>query len=299
MSWISEYVGQYILPKEHGVVSPDWFTTKRLGRPNDDNDGWKGFASELLTVVPLLHCFLMETVEPTGKFVEHIRCFGLLRKLIDLLSMGADSALAHIDLISRTLREHGLLFRALYPDHIKPKFHHLFHVVDHMRNLNKLLSCFVTERKHRSTKAYANHTFKHYETTLATNMLNTMVDGLHDDQIFAMEYLLAPRPLPTGPVNDWLLSSGAQLRNGRVSKGDVVMMACGVVGVLERMAQNVGDGSLWLVVRRWAPLSVVDFATVGPGCAAFPSTTFLSTLAYRKEANGKARIVLPRQAAAW
>ena len=38
----------------------------------------------------------------------------------------------------------------LYHHAIKPKYHHVFHVIDHLRQTGRLLSCFVTERKHRT-----------------------------------------------------------------------------------------------------------------------------------------------------
>ena len=102
----------------------------------------------------------------------------MLRKLLCLLSLGSDVALQFVDQISTTLRAHALLFKRLYPDCIKPKFHHLFHVVDHMRNAQKLLRFWVAETAHRTTKSFANHTFGNYERSLTREMLNYMVSNV-------------------------------------------------------------------------------------------------------------------------
>ena len=211
-----------MLPKAHGVVHRDWFTSKRLGRQLEEKDGWKGFASELLVVVPLLCSFLQAVVAPTGKLGDHIRCFELLNQLLCLLSLGSDAAVQLVDQISTTVRAHALLFRRLYPDCIKPTFHHLFHVMDHMRNAQKLLSCWVTERAHRTTKSFANHTFGNYERSLTREMLNYMVSNVQNDQPFCAEHLVAPQTLAS---QDWQRSNLAALRCGRISKGPAKKMA--------------------------------------------------------------------------
>lgn len=194
----------------------DWFTAKRLGRQLEEKDGWKGFASELLLVVPLLCSFLKTVIAPTGRLRDHIQCFELLNKLLSLLSLGSDSALQFVDEISRTLRAHAQLFKRLYPDCIKPKFHHVFHVVDHMKNARKLLSCWVTERAHRTTKSFASHTFGNYERSLTREMLNYMVSNARSDEPFCAEHLVSPQPLAS---QDWQRSSSAALRCGRISRG--------------------------------------------------------------------------------
>ena len=44
---ITNYFSNFNLPKQHGAVSAEWFTTKRTGRSGEERDGWRGFAGEL------------------------------------------------------------------------------------------------------------------------------------------------------------------------------------------------------------------------------------------------------------
>ena len=251
-SMITDFFDQIRLPKAAAKVDKDWFTYKRLGRPSAEKDGWKGFSSEILTIVPILLFFFLEkAVKPTGCMLKHIECFKLLDKLLKLFSLGSDTSPKHMCLIKRTIAEHAALFEELYPDVRKPKYHHLFHVVDHMENLGRLLSCFVTERKHRAVKHVANHLFRHFETALVTDMLNLMVDRFTNRQgMFVPEHLVKPSPM--GEHASMMLSSvgvtgvctssfTAHLVCGKVCKGDLIVTVDRSVGsVLVFFA--VGDG---------------------------------------------------------
>ena len=66
--------------------------------------------------------------------------------------MGAEDAVQHADTLLVLIAEHLRLIMKLYGNEAKPKAHHLFHVVDGMVHLHRLLSCFVTERKHKPIK---------------------------------------------------------------------------------------------------------------------------------------------------
>jgi len=109
-----------------GRVDSEWLTVKRLGKPSADKDGWKGFSSEVLTIVPILTSFLDLVVEPMRLMPRHIECFRLLDKLLKLFSLGASSAMPFVSHIERLIAEHAVLFGELYHDVIKPKYHHVF-----------------------------------------------------------------------------------------------------------------------------------------------------------------------------
>jgi hypothetical protein len=55
--------------------------------------------------------------------------------------------------IQQMIIAHNKRFAKLYSQHIKPKFHQLLHIPEDATRVGKLLSCLVTERKHRQTKA--------------------------------------------------------------------------------------------------------------------------------------------------
>ena len=58
-----------------------------------------------------------------------------------------------------------MLYLKLCPDCIKPKLHLTVHVVDAWLKFGVLLSCFATERKHRSFKRTLQFAYKEYCST--------------------------------------------------------------------------------------------------------------------------------------
>eukprot|EP00959_Pyramimonas_sp_CCMP1952_P356450 7464701-Pyramimonas_sp.AAC.1 len=58
----------------------------------------------------------------------------------------------YVDVLNGLLRVHGETFTRLFPAAAKPKFHPALHLPENMMHLGKLLSCFVTERKHNNAK---------------------------------------------------------------------------------------------------------------------------------------------------
>ena len=125
-----------------------------------------------------------------------------------------------------------------------------------MEWLGKLISCFVTERKHRQIKDAALHVFRHMEHTVLVDVVNQMcqqvVDG-HD--LFEKMFLVNPRPCKLQP--EIVSSARAVLECGLVAKKDLLFFedgTCGevsaffiisdVVFVEIRVLPSVGDVSL-------------------------------------------------------
>lgn len=253
-SLISDFFATFRLPKDRGLVDPAWFTPKRLGKPSEEKDGWRGFAGEMLVIIPILLNFLDVAIVPRGVIPEHVACFRLLTRLTMLLTIGAERAARHIDLISDIIHQHAVLFRALYPSQVKPKFHYLFHVPDHARRLGRVMNCFVTERAHRATKTSASHVYRSYESTLARDMLNHIMTAAEDGSLFNPQHLCSDAPSFVVPhslteVREMRAGKDAQLKIGRVHAGDVVMAAGGIVGCVELFVSI--EDSLWLVLRQW------------------------------------------------
>ena len=258
---ISDFFSKLRLPRAANKVDPDWFTPKRIGRASAEKDGWKGFSSEVLTIVPMMLFFLETAVQPTGHMPRHIECFRLLDKLLKLFCLGAETAPKYKELIRATISSHAVLFAELYPEVRKPKFHHVFHIVDHIENLGRLLSCFVTERKRRVIKHVANHLFRHFETALTTDILNLTVDRYSNRQgMFTPEHLVKPTAMSAsllhsvGLADELQTSFRADLKCGTVCKGDIVTMSNRAVGeVLAFVA--VGDGNDAKIVCLLQPYS--------------------------------------------
>lgn len=220
---IGDHVMKYTLPKKHGKVQRTWITENRL---KDDN--LSSFASTMLSLVPILLCFLNECVAP--HLPNHILCFKLLNDIIDIMRLGADRAVAFVDRLSTLIELHASLFTVLYPDAAKPKFHHLFHIIDHIRWLGKLLSCFVTERKHRATKKAALHVFRYMEHTVLADMVNSMVESMRAENgaLWTETALLGCNQYQI-QGEDLRTSNGALLACGEVKKADIVWLTGGIV----------------------------------------------------------------------
>ena len=110
----------------------------------------------------VMYLFLESFVD--GNLGEHFEAFQKLWHIVGLLRMGAEDAVQHADTLLVLIAEHLRLITKLYGNQAKPKAHHLFHVVDGMLHLRRLLSCFVTGRKHEVIKSNASWTLKHLDT---------------------------------------------------------------------------------------------------------------------------------------
>ena len=191
----------------------------------------------MLNLVPILATFMAEVVARDGHpLSDHLRCLWRLHLIIGILKLGPEGAMPHVDRLRGLIREHAELFTKLYPDHVKPKFHHLFHIVDNMVFLGALLSCFVCERKHRFTKRAALHVFRSIDNTVVKEMLSRQCDAIRHgaESLFTKQFLIRPKVLNFAGT---LLhrSSTACLPCGSVSEGDLIWTRSGtsvVVGTV-------------------------------------------------------------------
>ena len=295
------------MPRSAGQVDPDWWTTKRLGRPSEVKDGWKGFSAEVLAVVPIILCFLETAVAPMGVLADHIRCFRLLDRIIKLFGLGAERAVQHIDAIEKAIADHAALYAALYADVIKPKYHHIFHVMDHMRQTGRLRSCFVTERKHRTSKAIANHVFRHFEKTLTIDLLTLMFDRVvNRPELFEPEHLMSAKQIKSGGVQAIALgmectaAPSAMLLCGSVSSDDVIMMSDKTVGIVDGFYGITSeiDASIVCVVRPLDHVASNRWRASNRPAVAVPSADVLEPLAWYPVGGDKC-VLPPRASATW
>ena len=61
--------------------------------------------------------------------------------------------------------------RALYPDAVKPKSHHILHLPEQVAAIGYAANCFAGERKHHWWKLLAERKFRGFERAVATEML--------------------------------------------------------------------------------------------------------------------------------
>ena len=232
---ISTFIQGFNLPHKHGKVSAEWIHKNRF--KTKDRAAFASYASVMLSLVPLVNAFFIDVVQSSGAaetFEPHIVCYGLLASILALLQR-VDVAPSCVDHLVQLIDEYGRQFIALY-DRAKSKFHDMYHIHEGIVRFGRVLSCFVTERKHRQTKKAALHVFRHLEKTVLTDMINRMCESFRNDEcLFQPSYLLMSKSADIlGRALKY--SHKAVLHCGLLVKGDIVFAtypASVIVGVVK------------------------------------------------------------------
>ena len=289
---------QYNRPKVLGRVPKTWFTKESIAE-----DHMKGFSSDILGMIPLLCAFLVDLVEPMGILGEHIQCFKLLAYLIDILSLSCDVTPQIYNALRTTVDKHTKLFKKLYPDYIKVKFHHSLHLREDLRKVGKLISCFTTERKHKDVKANCLHVFRHVEHTTTMNFVNEYVQLMTSgDFQFSPKYLMNPTALNMNSVGLPVLqcSVKAQLQIGEVRRGDLLLAElCGtiVVAKVDKFFSFASSTEQVIAqVMCYQPLHASIFSewnTSSPQLQFIDSESVKANLMWMQRRPGVIRVILP------
>ena len=284
---LHSYAVQFRMPRARGGVVPkEWFTTKSLG-----DHSMKHFASEVLCMVPILNSFLQDVMKERKVMQSHIECFVLLDELICLLSLGADKAVPHIGRIQQLIYVHGKMYTAIYgAAQCRPKFHHLYHVPENMLAINKLVSCFVLERKHRVTKDAARECMRHIEHTVVVDMVNRhCCHAQNNESTYQMQYLLESQPTSVPKTTS---ASAAVISIGTVHKSDVVFLVDGSVAKVDRLWQDASG--LVLQVSPYGMVSAVLWKMdVKIGSRFVDALDVVALLTYAVESANVIRIIVP------
>ena len=150
----TEYCSHWVLPTAYAKINTNWFDNHFL-----EQDHVKHFASDVLSMVPLLLAFMIDFCRPLGQLEEHIEALSLMEQILSLLicTTAMDEA-CHAELTS-IIDRFRALFYEFFHQLIKIKFHHLGHLADDLLKIGKALNCFVLERKHRDYKSIVLHVF--------------------------------------------------------------------------------------------------------------------------------------------
>ena len=209
------FVGCFVMPKARGRNPSSLLDDKRVM-----DDHMRCFASELLGLAPLLLAFLQDAIVPRGLLVDNVRCYSLLVRILQICTMGARRGASFVDELRRCIDEHHALYKRLYPNAIKPKWHHMLHTPEDVTDIGLLLSCFVTERKHKTVKRAAVWTFRHYDHTVIADVVYRELQNLRSSTfLFSKESLVSP-----AAVHGMEASNTASFVFGEVCKGD--LLAC-------------------------------------------------------------------------
>jgi hypothetical protein len=247
----------------------------------------------MLSLLPILECFLVDVDDPESALHPHVVCFQLLCAIVGILGLGPDDCVPFVPQLTDLIAEHGALFVELYGEHVKPKFHHFRHLPETIDRLQKCVSCFVTERKHRLTKRMALFTFRHIDNTVIKSMVNKQCTQLAGDaNLFNVRALARPRRVNFAGT-EILQAKEALLPSGTIRKDDVVVLRSGEaartisfwgvgdnVSVELQMYKRVSD-TKWEVTHGDDMKKVVDVERV------------VDAVAYAELERGIIRVLLP------
>lgn len=222
---VRQFMVQVHLPSKYGKAHEEWLRDSRLKATT-----LTSFAGTCLTIVSILYLFMCQYCADRPGLADLFDCVQMLFTICGILSAGPDKPfelLAELKvLIPKLHAKYVFLF-----DHLKPKLHHMQHIIDMLEWCHKCLSCFVTERKHRVVKDAALHVMRFMEHTVLLDVVNQMCEQMtngHD--IFQKMFLVEPRECKL--QTDILTSKRAILECGAVRSNDIVMFedcACGRV----------------------------------------------------------------------
>ena len=207
------------------------------------------FSSTILTMVPVLFLFLQKFVQDT--MPAHFAAFQLLWHIIGILRMGPEDSMKLCETLLTLMSDYLEACTNLYGAYVKPKAHHMFHLVDGMLWLGRLLSCFVTERKHREIKAASLHVFRHLEHTVLHDVVNrSMEQILEGHDLYTKEFRVNPRDVTLGTIQ-FRRARTCVIKTGLVANGDMVINESGDVAKVISIWQKVSEDGLILEVEAY------------------------------------------------
>jgi hypothetical protein len=169
-------------PKYHGRLS-DIFNESRESASRSAGL-FKGGASEVLAVYPLIRYFLEVVIIPQGLLPNEVASFLACCRVLDSMDLvkknGGAGALAELKReVSSCLSLHVVAYGSAY---IRPKHHYMMHMTRQVEEDGIWLDCFVHERKHQVIKEAASHLKNTviYEKSVLVPVVNTTLHLMED-----------------------------------------------------------------------------------------------------------------------
>ena len=160
MDSVRNFMMECTLPSKYGRAHRDWLRDSRLKLHT-----LTSFSGIILTLVPILYLYMLPFCQEDPRLASCSACVSLVHHICGILFTGADKPMEHLETLKRLIPELHEKFVKEFTKY-KPKLHHMQHIIDHMEWLEKLITCFVTERKHKVTKAVANYCYKSFTSSL-------------------------------------------------------------------------------------------------------------------------------------
>ena len=182
---VDAFAQQVTLPKSR--VLKRGFCQARWRGPAGPGGFFRVFASETLSLAALVGLFAELVLPGVEQLQPHAACFALLLRATKLLCSG-DAVLSQLTMLQSLLERHHEHFGALYPDAVRPKMHFLLHIPQCLASVGANVSCFATERKHRTAKLFANHIFNDFELSLTSSVLNHDVHAMQVSRLVVASF---------------------------------------------------------------------------------------------------------------
>jgi len=198
-------------PAHADRLSPATVFSANRASASKNADSFKGMASEVLAVYPLVR-HLAETTVPAGRLTKELASFRCMSDCVEALQRLKRRSVVPAELIQELQelqQKHLRQFLTTYgEDWARPKHHYSLHIPLQLMHDRFLLDCFVLERKHRLVKRQANHVTntRTYEKSVIARVLaeqlsempGSFADGLvggGEDAPEVAEQLGVPRAL--------------------------------------------------------------------------------------------------------
>jgi hypothetical protein len=217
-----------------------------------EDDHVKNFASDTLSMVTIMHSFLIDKIRPRGLLEPNIDCFKTLFSICCTLRRGTMSVEIRNALCNLVVK-HNSLFLTLYGDaHAKIKFHHLYHLPEDVFHIGQCISCFPLERKNKDALAVAVATDMRIERTSVISFLHKTLASWNDPSRCQEMFLHSPRMHPKAQI--WH-SHSATLPCGEVRAHDMVRMVDGSIGKVASFWQAECEGAIIVAAHIHLPLA--------------------------------------------
>lgn len=290
IDFMQDYISQFTLPSSHGKVNRAWLGKNRFGKKMRC---LASFSSTMLSVVPLLANFLVDWLPEAHPLYAHVDCFWKLHLIVGICTFGPGGAMPFVDSLRQLIRQHAIIFSRLYPESVRPKFHHLFHIPDNMEFLGKLLSCFVTERKHRVTKRAALHTFRGIDNSVVKALLNKHCQKLlSDDNVFLRQYVVGGRIVDMYGVQ-CRKSKAAVLPCGGVKAKDLLWLDDHTVSKIICFWEHAGNVVIEVAVYTSTNVQLTLWSVDGALPTMIPSDRVVAAVAWAHHSAGVIRVARP------
>ena len=274
-----------------------WRTAKHIGsgataaiavfssrREQLSKDGFKGIASELLAIFPLMRHFIETVVKPRCPecMQDALASFAKLREAVAILnSMKRDSSTitqSRCDHLKSTLATHLRLFKVAYgPDHVRPKHHLCQHIPDQVLAHKMVIDCWPCERKHRSMKRLAGtiDNTRNFERSLMARAIQEQLQCTPED---SFGYCLIGKQIPAPDIAEMLdansVTVSGSMRFGivRLTRGDVIIADNHALRITACLLVDGGWGVLAAVYELAGPLGACRTWKIGVPTACFTLT---------------------------